>query len=444
MIVTFDTYTLIYLLTNIFNVFVIRKLVLVFFDKRNAPPLVCNIFYSLYFFVTSFLYLFLDIPFVILLANIILIFLITFIYEASLSKRLLSTLYVLMFCVIPEVIVTACTGYFQYSIFEEGSYRDSFGVILTRLVTYVEALLLSNFKATRQNQKVGKTVWMASVLIPVSSIVLFIILLGNGQLSQVQLITGISVVYFLNITTFYLYDSLASSYKKLSETVVMEKEKELYFRQCEMMQDSTEELRAFRHDLNNQLIAVTGLLEAGKDLEAARLLSELTGKTRTYALHSTTGNVPVDSIVNYKLQNAMKEKITVESEVRVPQDLEMEVSDCITILGNLLDNAITAVTMLPEEKRFLRLKVVYDRGRLIVRCENPYCQEIVCQNGEIVSSKQNQSEHGIGLKNVERVVEKYMGCMNIYHENQTFLVEILIFLSNSYEKSVSYYNFPHR
>lgn len=430
MAVNFDSYTLVYLITNIFNALVIRKLVLVLFDQRNSHPVMCVFSYSLYFGTTSLLYLFIDIPIVLLFANIILIFLITFNYEASLSKHILGTLYILMFCIIPEVIVTACTGYFQYSIFEAGNYRDSFGLVLTRLITYVEALLLSNFKAVRQNFKISKMVWIASVLIPVSTIVLFLILLGSGQLSQVQLIVAVIVVYFLNITTFYLYDSLASSYKRLSDTAVMQKEKELYYRQCVMMRDSTEELRTFRHDINNQLIAISGLLDTGKYEEAGQILTELTGKTNTLVLHSTTGNVPVDSVLNYKLQHAIREKIAVESEVTVPKDLEMDVSDCITILGNLLDNAIAAVILLPETGRFLHLKVVYDRGRLIIRCENPYCNKIIYQNGRIISTKHDKAEHGIGLRSVERLVDKYNGCMNIQHEYNIFLVEILIFLSN--------------
>lgn len=102
----------------------------------------------------------------------------------------------------------------------------------------------------------------------------------------------------------------------------------------------------------------------------------------------------------------------------------MDVSDCITILGNLLDNAIAAVILLPETGRFLHLKVVYDRGRLIIRCENPYCNKIIYQNGRIVSTKHDKAEHGIGLRSVERIITKSRPVFTTSRTSCLFMVHL--------------------
>lgn len=423
-----DTYTIVYLITNIFNAFILHRFIRAFFEQRRSKKWICFLSYLSYFVVTSLLYLYVDIPVVTLLANWCIVLGISFNYKAGMSKRLLSCLYIMIFGITPEIIIVACTGYFQYSIFTEGNYCDSLGLIAIRLTEYIEALLLYNFKAVRQNQKVKGSVWAASVLIPTFTFILYVFIIQSENTSQVKAIVAVVFIYLINITAFYLYDSLAFSYIKLANTAVLEKERELYYHQCAMMQSSTEELRAFRHDINNQLIAVSELMGAEKYEEAKRLVGVLSGKINSKILFSTTGNIPIDSMINYKLQNAGNEQIRVETEIAVPADFEMDISDCITILGNLLENALYAVRQVEESERFLKLKVVYDKGCLVLQCANPYMTEVPYENGKIVSAKKERKEHGFGLKNIEKTVEKYSGCMDIHHENRVFIVDILLYL----------------
>jgi len=424
----FDTYTIVYLITNLFNIVVFHRFMISFFDKRRTKAGVCALAYVSHFAVSSLLYLYVDIPLLTLLVNLLLIYLISLNYEANALKHILSSLYTLAFGILTEVIVAAYTGYFQYSIFSEGNFGSSMGLIAMRLITYVEALLLYNFKSIRRNRKAKLSVWIASILIPVVTFVLFVFIVHAEDVTQTVVIVATVLIFGVNVTAFYLYDSLATSYMKLSEAAVLEKERELYYNQCAMMQSSTNELRAFRHDLNNQLIGVTELMKAEQYAEAEQLMGVLSGKLNTGILFSRTGNIPVDSVINYKLQNTGNEQIRVETEIAVPAELEVDISDCITILGNLLDNALYAVRQVEENGRFLRFKMVYDKGRLVIQCENPYVTEVQYENGKIVSAKADKEEHGYGLKNIEKTVEKYDGCMEIHHENGVFTVELLFFI----------------
>ncbi len=425
----FDTYTIVYLITNVFNVVILHRFIMTFFEQRRVKNGSCFLTYVCFFVVTSLLYLYVDIPFVALLVNFGMVFAISLCYKASIPKRLLSSLYIVIFCALPEIIIGACTGYFQYSIFTEGDYSNSVGVIAIRLATYVEALLLYNFKSVRRNQRIKASTWLASVLIPLITFVLHVFIVNANDVMQTTVIVATVLILLVNVTTFYLYDSLAASYIKLAENAVMEKERELYYNQCIMMQTSTNELRAFRHDLKNQMIGVSELMSAERYEEAKELMGELSGKLNTKTLYSTTGNIPIDSIINYKLQNAGNEQIRVEAEIAVPEDLGMNVSDSITVLGNLLDNALHAVRQVEESRRYLKLKVVFDKGRMMIHCANPYVTEVQYEEGEIISTKTNRKEHGLGLKNIEAVAEKYNGCMNVNHNDGVFAVDVLLYLT---------------
>lgn len=308
--------------------------------------------------------------------NYVLMFRITFNYKSNIQKKFLSALYILVFMLIPEFIVAACTGYLKFSFFTEGAYGDTLGLVAMRLLTYMMALLVERFKAVRNNQQVSVFSWMAAILIPLITLIMEIMLLEAKSVSQVQAIISIVLMFVLNITAFYLYDSLAESYAQKSRFALIEKENELYCKQCELMQTSTQELQAFRHDLNNQFVAMNELLIKGKydDLKVhLQTLSKLTGERSVY---STTGNVAVDGIINYKLQNAMINHIRVTADIAVPSELSIEIADIITILGNLFDNALSAIMQLPEEERSLSLKLVYGQERLIISMSNPYKTDV--------------------------------------------------------------------
>lgn len=423
-----ELYTIAYLITSPFNTIFLHRFMQIFFKERKTNTALCVISYVIYTALVISVYLFIDIPIFLLVMNYVLMFCITFNYKSNIQKKFLSALYILVFMLIPEFIVAACTGYLKFSFFTEGAYGDTLGLVAMRLLTYMMALLVERFKAVRNNQQVSVFSWMAAILIPLITLIMEIMLLEAKSVSQVQAIISIVLMFVLNITAFYLYDSLAESYAQKSRFALIEKENELYCKQCELMQTSTQELQAFRHDLNNQFVAMNELLIKGKydDLKVhLQTLSKLTGERSVY---STTGNVAVDGIINYKLQNAMINHIRVTADIAVPSELSIEIADIITILGNLFDNALSAIMQLPEEERSLSLKLVYGQERLIISMSNPYKTDVRYENGEIVTTKKDTRNHGFGIKNIEKVVEKYNGYMEITHDNQIFTTDLLLYL----------------
>lgn len=423
-----EFYTIAYLITCPFNTIFLHKFMQIFFKERTTNTVICAISYVIYTALVISVYLFIDIPIILLAMNYVLMFCIAFNYKSNIQKKFLSTVYILIFMLIPEFIVAACTGYLEFSFFTVGTYSDTLGLVAMRLLTYVMALLAERFKAVKNNQQVSALSWMAAVLIPLITLIMEIIILEAKSVSQVRAIISIVLMFVLNVTAFYLYDSLAESYAQKSKFVLIEKENELYYKQCKLMQTSTQELQTFRHDLNNQFVAMNELLIKGKydDLKVyLQTLAKLTGER---AVYSTTGNVAVDGIINYKLQNAITNHIRVTADIAVPSELSVEIADIITILGNLFDNALSAIMQLPEEERSLSLKMVYGQERLIISMSNPYKTDVRYENGEIVTTKKDACNHGFGIKNIEKVVKKYNGYMEIAHDNRIFTTDLLLYL----------------
>ncbi|MBR6618285.1 MAG: GHKL domain-containing protein [Oscillospiraceae bacterium] len=423
-----DFYHLVYLICNLFSVVIIHKFSAVLFQKRIRPRWLTCIAYLSYFFATSFLYLQFNIPMLTLAANLLTIFVISMCYEATWKKRVLSCVFIYIFMLIPEMLIGALTGYFHFSIFTEGSYSNVIGLVLIRVATYMEALLIHNFRSMKKEHKVSNQTWIASIMIPVISFVLLVLIISADGTTQFRVLLAIILAFLLNITAFYLYDSQAASYLQRERTQLLEQENKWYYNQCQLMQSTSEDLQQYRHDMNNQLSAVCELLEGNRYEEAHNHLAELTGRLHTRTLYSNTGNVIVDGMINYKLQNAADDHITVRTELAIPSDLNFDVSDMAILLGNLLDNAMEAILQVEPENRTLYLKLVYLQGRLLLRITNPYKTTVQKQGDVFLSTKKKKTEHGLGLKSVRRVVEVHDGYMHIQHNEQVFDVDVLLYI----------------
>ena len=424
----FDTYSIVYLISNFFSIFIIRRFAEAFFKKQSNYKIVSVLLYLIYFIITSLAYLKLDIPIIALCINWISIFVIFFTYESTIQKRIVYTTYIIAFMLFPELVIGAITGYFKFSFFSEGNYSSEIGIISTKIITYIEALLFRYYRIRKDSQSVSTSLWISTIIIPLSTLIYECMFVSNDNLTKDKVIASVAMLFIINVTAFYLYDSLTKSYVQQSKLSILETENALYSKQCEIMQSSTEELQGFRHDMNNQFIALSQLIKSEQYGDAERQLSHLTLLTKSKIIYSTSGNVIIDGLINYKLQNALNDRIKVKTEIAVPNRINIETTDLVAILGNLIDNALNALADVPEDRRSLTIKVVFSQGRLIVRTSNPYTGDILCTDGKIVSDKQNSKQHGYGLNNIAKSVNKYKGYMNIDYSSNTFTVDIIMYI----------------
>lgn len=70
---------------------------------------------------------------------------------------------------------------------------------------------------------------------------------------------------------------------------------------------------------------------------------------------------------------------------------------------------------------------MYRKEKLLIKVRNPYTGDIKKdRTGNYISEKKDRENHGIGLKSVRKVVEKYEGVMEIHTEDQIFEICVII------------------
>lgn len=182
-----------------------------------------------------------------------------------------------------------------------------------------------------------------------------------------------------------------------------------------------EELRRFRHDYRNHMIVVNAYLESGKTAEARKYLNTINGGINGVLNKIKTGNFVSDAILNSKAVSAAKFDTQISFSGRVPSE-GISSEDLCTILSNLIDNAIEACEKVAGRKK-IEIESGEANGFLILSVSNP---TVNGANPKFRTTKKDKLNHGIGLKNVERVIKKYNGTLDLGKNGELFTANVRV------------------
>lgn len=190
---------------------------------------------------------------------------------------------------------------------------------------------------------------------------------------------------------------------------------------------SDEMLRSFRHDFKNHSLVLNAMLESGNMTGAKAYLTDLTGELNGAMPKFSTGNEVVNSLLNIKSSSAAKDEIKISIEGSIPPQ-GIEPKDMCIIVGNLLDNAIEACRKLPKTvTRQITIQTGMEGNMLFISIRNPSPGSgTVSADGLPKTTKTNSRVHGIGLKNVRDIANKYNGRLSVSMKNSFFNADVLL------------------
>ncbi len=132
----------------------------------------------------------------------------------------------------------------------------------------------------------------------------------------------------------------------------------------------TEALRSQAHESANRMHTVVSLIELGRTADAiAFATTELQSTQRlTDQLVATVGEPVLSAMLLGKAAAASERgvELVITEETLVREDLQLSPRDLVTVVGNLLDNAIDAAADAPPPAR-VTVTVVEDPNELLVR-----------------------------------------------------------------------------
>ena len=203
--------------------------------------------------------------------------------------------------------------------------------------------------------------------------------------------------------------------------------------QYEAVMKSNFELRRVRHDMKNHLLAIKSMASKSSDPELIEYVDSILGDIDSAAVPYRSGNDIADAIIADKIAKAKKRGLS----LKVSGDMagvKIEANDLVTILANLLDNAIEALCRLygsdlSSSQKTIELELRKNSNFLYIVEKNISGDKI--DKGLIRSSK-DSPDHGFGVFNIRKVVKKYGGEFDISCESiggsPLYTVEVQIIL----------------
>ena len=418
------------LFSNAILTLAVARVMRVFFEKRRAP--VIATFFS-YFFLWCTLGLqswWLNNAMLALILYFLALLIVSLNYESVAMKRAAAVAG-------GHYLILSATAIFQsLAPFLRTSLPiDDTGlaIIIASCSIYIVALtVFPLFKHMKKPAINLNKLWLPFAIFPITHTVIELFFHVN-PIAVAAILTVFNTLGAILIF-FCLYNILSKVFEDRLKSALHSQEKEYYFAQCQLMQESVEQVKSIRHDMKLHLATIRDYTANSRANEATEYLDDLLEDIGISEVYSDTGNIAFDSIINFKLKDVLSNHINLQIKIFVPPELTIEVSDIVTILGNLLDNAFEAVAKV-EDKR-IKLDVESSKGSLFIKIDNTFDGEVKYTAGAdgaepVIVSRKNSSKHGYGLRNIRKSVEKYDGHMEVSHEGNVFSVGILLYVDDA-------------
>lgn len=402
----------------------------IFFTER-ITTLWCEIgSYALYIGATAAVHLLTKIPLLVLITNILTLFIIALNYKSNLRKRISSVLLFFMITACVEIIVASFTMNMNINITKITAtinYDSFIGLTICRIIIYLVVLILSNFKNSKTDITMPLTYWVSVLIIPIGTLVLLFLILSDEIIfiSNFFVLSAVIIILLINIVAIFLYDSIAKFLVEKIHEKEVERQNQYNAQHLSLMGSSMLSTDILYHDMKQHVAYLQDLLENDKKEDALQYLSVISDKIDKSKYLVKSGNFSVDSVVNFKLQNADKQNIKVTTDICIPSEFGIDSFDIVAILGNLLDNALEGVKT--SKDKWIRIEITFDKGVITMQIQNSF-DGIVRMDGEsFVTKKADRDKHGFGIKSVKETVEKYNGDIQFENNETTFTVELLLY-----------------
>ena len=270
--------------------------------------------------------------------------------------------------------------------------------------------------------------WITFALYPLFTIIAVIVLVfsvdkktvGDIYIGIVILTTG---MFILSILIFMLIDNVVRRESVIHEKEIMLEQTEHLNQMYRSLSDEREKQKARSHDYMNHLNVMLMLAREGKVDEQIHYIEEQLGKEVQSVDIIDTGNTLINAVLNIKYLEAKEKGIIIPFIADNLKGIKISDSDLVTILTNILDNAIEAVQGC-DEKRIV-FKIIKDSDTLIIDSTNTYSGQL--PDGEnIGTTKSDKKNHGFGLANIKNTVEANNGNCFIDTEGGIFHISITL------------------
>lgn len=273
--------------------------------------------------------------------------------------------------------------------------------------------------------------WIRFLAFPTFSILTITAMILNFQ--QLQNQKQAIVLYIIalgmigmNLLVYYLIHDIMEREIRIHQQGMFEIQMKNQMEMYQSIADSYERQKRKSHEFQNQIICIESLVRQENFKELKEYVEEISDNFHEERNVINTNHTIVNAIFNTKYAEAVSKRITMIFKVNDLSSIRISNQDLVILLCNLLNNAMEACEKC-QEKRIIKIKFLLQKEEIVLAISNTNRTKVQYVNSEIVTSKKNNpQEHGVGIKNIVRIIEQYQGIYSIKEEESEFQFSIII------------------
>ena len=371
---------------------------------------------------------------IIIFSSIIIFFLsYHFCFDLSVSKKVFCFSNAVLLCGFSVTYTTFLTAPWElensYNVYSIRSCLTCLGVCMIVSIIFARTLLtrFPDLFETESLDPAWKVLMFAPILSAAAVIWMDPVSAENVMTGRLRMIC-IVVLLAIPLIALFLYYILWWLARKLTEKAhlqqsydLLKMEEKQYQRTLAYLQETSQQ----RHDFRQHIHVIAEYLNAGETEKLKAYIApivETVDRTRKVL----SQNRALDAIACHYDDIAKSQNVKMYWSIKVGEILPIKESDLCAVMGNLIENAIQAVLQLDGDNRLVRVNIgILQAETLVIAIENAYRGTLTLDRSGLPVS--NLLDHGIGLKSVRNIVERYKGSMEIETHNQLFKVSILMY-----------------
>ena len=301
--------------------------------------------------------------------------------------------------------------------------------IISKLLYFLATIIILRFMKNVKEQIKIPIVFYFFPLISSCSIISFWYICATQYIVYRNQIVLAIISFMLFITTIILFFSFQLYAQNETTIRLLQQQQnkiETDIQYYNILEKQNNDLRIYAHDAKKHLNIIRSL-NANPEIDT--YIKEMEQNLETYSRVSHSGNRYLDVILDKYLTECILYDIDFQYDVGSNNLTGIEQYDIVTILGNLLDNAVEGA--LRSKDKHITFETDFRNNYSVIIISNS-C-DISPQYDEeknLITTKEQKNIHGIGIKSVKKAVKKLDGAMDIEYDEQKRQFTVTVILEN--------------
>lgn len=328
----------------------------------------------------------------------------------------------------------------------ENQFVMATSVFTIKLLEFLILVVIKQISKIRVKKVSGK-IFGIFVIVPIGTLgIMFLLPYIRGGDSGLTNMDILILVFYLilfvgNILLFYAF----TSYSQMKEEQILLRVNQTRYEE-RMLRHGRQEAfeqkyKEHIHNIKYYLKQIGIYLESNETDKIRNVLNQLQVTIHQEETHLICANRFLNALLIDFKEEAKKRDVMSEIFVEPGFKIEfMDDIDIVSVFGNLLDNALEAAEKCENGRVSVELYMQNDGNLVVCRIENNYNGMIIEKGDNMITTKDNPSLHGLGIRSVKKLVDKYNGYIQNDHGQGIYTVTLMFsmdkFNIDNYDMSI--------